>query len=148
MESNCEFDASVEFGEKTAEELINEFLDECPVSDDTYISFFGAYYSVLRKMRPASKDIFMWMVFNSDLDRGRVVMQSLSIQRMMRELGISEVTYFKCLRDLKKLDVIRGCNAEYFINPRFAWRGCEKRRRMFINKYPHVDNERPRNVSK
>lgn len=148
MESNCEFDASVEFGEKTAEELINEFLDECPVTEDTYVSYFGGYYSVMRKIKPSSKDVFMWMLFNSDLDRGRVVMQSLIMQRMLRELGMSEVTYFKCLRDLKKHDLIRGCNAEYFINPRFAWRGCEKRRRMFINKYPHVDNERPRNVSK
>ena len=142
MKNEFEFETPVEFEEKTPEELLEEFMDECPATDDTYINVFGAFYSVINKLRPTSIKIFMWMTFNCELDRGRVILQSLNQQRLLKELEISQVAYFKCLRDLKARDVIRGCDAEYFINPRFMWRGTDKRRHRFAAKYPYIENEK------
>ena len=142
MKNEFEFETPVEFEEKTQEELLEEFMDECPATDDTYINVFGAFYSVINKLRPTSIKIFMWMTFNCELDRGRVILQSLNQQRLLKELEISQVAYFKCLRDLKAHDVIRGGDAEYFINPRFMWRGTDKRRHRFAAKYPYIENEK------
>ena len=81
----------------------------------------------------------MWMAFNSELYRGRVIIQSKNLQRIIVELGISRTAYFKSLRDLKEHDAIRGCDAEYYLNPRFMWRGSDKRRRKFLAKYPYIE---------
>ena len=113
MRNNNEFDVPDEFGCKTAEELYDEFMDECPATEDSYVNFYGAYYTVMRKILPTSKDVLMWMAFNCELDRGRVAIQSFNQVRLLRELGISQITFFKCLRDLKKHNVIRGCRAIY-----------------------------------
>lgn len=141
MRNNDDFKIPPEFGGKTAEEELEEFLNECPITEDAYINIFGAYYSVMRKILPTSKDMFLWMVFNSEPDRGRVTIQSLAQERLLKELGISRVTYFSCLRDLKKHNVIRGFRAIYFINPRFAWKGSNKRRHAFMSQYPYIQNE-------
>lgn len=143
MRNDFEFDVPDEFGERTAEELLAEFMDDCPATENSYINFYGAYYSVMRKILPTSKDILMWMAFNSELDRGRIVIQSVNQERLLRELGISQITYFKCLRDLKRHNVIRGHSAVFHINPRFVWKGSDKRRHQFMSKYPYIENEKP-----
>lgn len=142
MRNKNDFKIPPEFGGKTAEEELEEFLNECPITEDAYVNIYGAYYSVMRKILPTSKDVFLWMAFNSEPDRGRVTIQSLAQQRLLKELGISQVTYFNCLRDLKKHDVIRGFRAVYFINPKFAWRGSNRRRHQFMSQYPYVQNKR------
>lgn len=138
-----EFDTPNEFGEKTAKEMLDEFLDECPATDDSYVNVFGAYYSIMTKLLPTSKNVLMWMAFNSELDRGRVVIQSKNLQRVICELGISRTAYFNCLKDLKAHDAIRGGEGEYFLNPRFMWRGSDRRRHKFMAKYPYIENEKP-----
>jgi hypothetical protein len=137
-----EFDVPTEFGGKTDEELLQEFLDDCPVTDDAYVSVYGGYYSVMQELLPTSRNILMWMAFNCEVDRGRVVVQSDAQQRMLRELGISLVTYYKCLKDLKEHNAIRGVNARYYVNPKFMWKGGDKRRREFLKRYPTIRNEK------
>jgi hypothetical protein len=144
MINEHEFEMPNEFGEKTADELLNEFLEECPVTEDSYINVFGAYYQVMTELLPTSRNVLVWMAFNSELDRGRVIIQSINLERILGELGISRTAYFKSLRDLKEHDVIRGGDAEYFINPRFVWRGSDKRRHKFMAKYPYIENEKPK----
>ena len=138
-----EFEVQDEFDGKTAEELYEEFLNECPMTKDAYINYYGAYYSVMRKIYPTAKDILLWMAFNCEIDRGRIIMQSLNLERLLKELNIPRTTYFKCLRNLKQHDAIRGYDAIYHINPRFVWRGTDKRRKSFITKYPYLKNEKP-----
>ena len=142
MMNNNDFDIPVEFGGKTDEELLQEFLDECPVTEDSYVSVYGGYYSVMQKILPTSRSILIWMAFNCEVDRGRVVMQSDAQQRMCRELEISLVTYYKCLKDLKEHNAIRGTNARYYVNPKFFWKGGDKRRKDFLKRYPLVSNEK------
>ena len=36
-----DFEVPAEFGGKTDEELLQEFLDECPVTEDSYVSVYG-----------------------------------------------------------------------------------------------------------
>ena len=142
MMNNDDFDVPAEFGGKTDEELLQEFLDECPVTEDSYVSLYGGYYSVMQKILPTSRSILIWMAFNCEVDRGRVVMQSDAQQRMCRELEISLVTYYKCLKDLKEHNAIRGTNARYYVNPKFFWKGGDKRRKDFLKRYPLVRNEK------
>ena len=137
-----DFDIPAEFGGKTEDDLLQEFLDECPVTEESYISIYGGYYNVMQKLLPTSRNVLIWMAFNSEVDRGRVVVQSDAQQRLLRELGISMVTYYKCLRDLKANNVIRGVNARYYLNPRFVWKGGDKRRRDFMKRFPAIRNEK------
>lgn len=142
MRKDFDFDVPDEFGCKTAEELYEAFMDECPATEDSYVNVYGAFYSVMRKILPTSKDILMWMAFNCELDRGRIAIQTFNQARLIRELGISQVSYFKCIKDLKEHDVIRGCRAIYHINPRYVWRGSNRRRLEFMSRYPYIKNER------
>lgn len=146
MTNEFEFDVPNEFGDVTPKEMLDEFLGECPATEDSYINVFGAYYSIVRSLLPTSRNVLMWMVFNSELDRGRVIIQSKNLQRILLELGISRAAYFKSLRDLKEHDAIKGCDAEYYINPRFMWRGSDKRRRKFLAKYPYIEVEQSKDT--
>jgi hypothetical protein len=142
---NNEFESmgKSEFSGKTAQEILDEWLDECPiVSDGVYVNFYGASFTTFMKILPTSMKVFLWMVFNSELEKGRVTIQSLTQKRLLKECQISQVAYFKCLRDLKANNMIRGFRAVYFINPNFAWRGTHKNRMRFIEQYPYVQNER------
>ena len=143
MNNDFEVTGKAEFENKTAEELLDEFLDGCPiVSDDVYVNFYGASFTAFMKILPTSMRVFMWMVFNSELDKGRVTIQSLTQKRLLKECNISQIAYFKSLRDLKANNMIRGFRAVYFINPRFAWRGSHKNRMRFIEQYPYIQNTR------
>jgi hypothetical protein len=143
MNNDFEVTGKAEFENKTAEELLDEFLDGCPiVSDDVYVNFYGASFTAFMKILPTSMRVFMWMVFNSELDKGRVTIQSLAQKRLLKECNISQIAYFKSLRDLKANNMIRGFRAVYFINPRFAWRGSHKNRMRFIEQYPYIQNTR------
>lgn len=142
MVNQNDFDIPAEFGGKTDEELLQEFLDECPVTEESYINIYGGYHAVMSKLLPTSRNILIWMAFNSEIDRGRVVIQSDAQCRLLRELGVSLAAYYKSLKDLKENDAIRGVNARYYINPRFMWKGCDKRRKDFLKRYPAIRNER------
>ena len=133
-------DFAGEFSGKTEEELFDEFMNESDVTDECYISLFGLWLRMMRGLSSAAKDLFMWMAFHSDVDKGRIVMQSFVQQTALREIGISTVTYYRCLGELKQNDLIRGGNAKYYINPRYAWRGCSARRAKFIYRYPNINN--------
>lgn len=143
MTNEFDFDVPSEFVEKDGGEMLEEFLDECPATEDSYINVFGAYYSVLRLILPTSAKVLMWMAFNSELDKGRVIIQSKSLKRVLSELGISRTAYFNSIRDLKAYDVIRGYDAVFFLNPRYMWRGSDKRRHKFMARYPYIENEKP-----
>ena len=145
MINEHEFDTPSEFTDKTVKEMLDEFLEECPATDDSYINVFGAYYSVIKKLLPTSKNVLIWMAFNSELDRGRVIIQSKNLDRAISELEISRTSFFKSLKDLKEHDAIRGFDGEYFINPRFVWKGSDKRRHKFMARYPYIGNELPVN---
>lgn len=142
MRNVNDFEIPTEFSGKTDEELLQEFLDECPVTSDAYISVYGEYFSVMGSLLPTSRNVLIWLTFNCEIDRGRVVVQSDAQQRLLRELGISLVTYYKCLRDLKEHNAIRGVNARYYVNPRLMWKGGDKRRREFLKRYPTIRNEK------
>lgn len=143
MKSDFDFVNSPDFNDKSSKEMLEEFLDSCPVvSGDVYANFYGAYFPAMIKILPTSAKVFLWMVFNVELNNGRVIIQSLAVERLLKECEISRVAYFNSLRDLKKHNVIRGCRAVYYINPQFAWRGTYKHRRLFMEQYPYIQNER------
>ena len=56
MRNDFEFEVPSEFDDKTADELLAEFMDECPATANSYINFYGAYYEIMRKLLPTSKD--------------------------------------------------------------------------------------------
>lgn len=148
MRNDYDFDVPTEFCDRSAQEMLDEFLDECPATEDSYINVFGSYYPVLCSIRPTSAKVLFWMAFNSDLDRGRVVIQSKNLKRVISDLGISRSAYFSSIRDLKEHDAIRGYESEYFINPRLMWKGSDKRRRKFMARYPYILNEKPEEMDK
>jgi hypothetical protein len=137
-----DFEMPAEFSGKSEEELLEEFLNDCPVTEESYISIYGGYYSVMKKLTSAAKNVLVWMTFNSELDRGRVVMQSINLQRLIKELEITEQTYYKSIASLKENDAIRGGDGKYYINPKFMWKGSDTRRRKFLNRYYGIVNKK------
>lgn len=142
MRNENEFDFPAEFGGKSEEELLEEFMDECTVSADSYISVYGGYFDIMKELSSAEKDVFMWMVFNCEIDKGRIALQTFAVERLLKELGIALVTYYKCLGNLKTKNCIRGAKAKYYINPRMAWRGCDARRKKFVSRYSGIRNSK------
>lgn len=143
MSDEFEVTGKAEFDSKTPEELLEEWLDGCPiVSDDTYVNFYGACFTTFMKILPTSMKVFLWMAFNSELEKGRITIQSLAQKRLLKECKISQVAYFKSLRDLKANNMIRGFRAVYYINPNFAWRGTHRNRLRFMEQYPYIQNQR------
>lgn len=135
-------DAVNEFDERTEEELLEEFMNSDSIADDAYVSLYGLYVKKMSCLTSSSKDLFTWMAFNCEVDKGRICMQSLTQQTALRELGITSVTYYRCLGELKRNDLIRGNNARYYINPRVSWRGGSSRRLKFLYRYPNLSNEK------
>lgn len=143
MNNEFEMAGRAEFEGKTANEMLEEWLEGCPViSDGVYVNFYGASFTSFMKILPTSMKVFLWMVFNSELEKGRVTIQSLAQKRLLKECGISQVAYFKSLRDLKANNMIRGFRAVYYINPNFAWRGTHRNRLRFVEQYPYIQNFR------
>lgn len=143
MNNDFEITGKAEFDDKTPDELLEEFLAGCPIiSDDVYVNFYGACFTTFMKIKPTSMRVFLWMVFNSELEKGRVTIQSLAQRRLLKECNISQVAYFNSLQDLKANNMIRGFRAVYYINPRFAWRGTHRNRQRFIEQYPYIQNKR------
>lgn len=143
MKSENDFEfAANEFDGPTEEQLLEEFMNDGGVDEDAYLSLYGLYRKKMVLLTSASKNLFAWMAFNCEVDKGRVRMQSQVQKEVLAELGITALTYYRCLAELKENDLIRGNNARYYINPRVAWRGSSARRSKFIYRYPHISNEK------
>lgn len=125
-----------EFYGRTPEETYAEFLSRIEKSKDEFIYYYGNYYNVMRELTGAAKDLLAWLTFHSEVNTGRVFMQSITQGSALKELGITLGTYYKALNQLKSKGIIKGSNAIYYINPTFAWKGTGDMRARFVRIYP------------
>lgn len=134
---NRDFDgAAYEFDEVGAEEAYEAFLAKKKRSDDGFICYYGDWLDVMRGLSSAAKDLLTWLAFNCEMNTGRVFMQSLDLQRALGDLGITAVTYYRALNDLKELGVVKGNNAKFYLNPQFVWKGTSDMRSDFMSVFP------------
>lgn len=131
-----EFDEfASEFDDRTGEELYAEFFGKRERSKNEFIYCYADFLTVMPSLTGAAHTLFMWLTFNCDVNSGRVLVQSVTLKEALSELGITLQTYYKALNILKELDMVRGKNAVYYVNPAYAWKGTADIRNRFIRVY-------------
>lgn len=124
--------------ERTGAELYAEFLSKIEKPKDEFIYFYGKFLTVMNMLTGAANSLLFWMTMNTEVNTGRVLVQSMTQRGALGELGITISTYYKALNLLKKLDLIKGENAVYYVNPAYAWKGTADARSKFIKVYPKL----------
>ena len=130
--------ADTEFDDRSVEELYEEFLGTREPAKGEFIYYYGGYFNVMKELTGSSMLLLTWLTFNCEVNTGRVVVQSFAQKEAMKELGINTATYYNSLRQLKNLDIIRGTNAIYYVNPNCAWKGTADKRTRFLKLYPRM----------
>lgn len=134
-----EFDCiDSEFEEKTGAELYAEFLGKVEKPRDEFVYVYSKYLNTITSLTGSANDLLFWLAMNTDVNTGRVVVQSWAQRDALSELGIAVGTYYKSLNLLKEHDLIRGENAVYFVNPAYIWKGTPDARSRFLRVYPRM----------
>lgn len=144
LESMNEFEVN-EFEEcsaasdgKTGAELYAEFLEKIERPKDEFIYYYGKYLSITKSLTVAATRLLFWLAMNTEVNTGRVLVQSMAQRVALKELGIASGTYYKALSQLKDLGVIKGGNAVYYVNPAYVWKGTAEARTRFGKVYPKL----------
>ena len=134
-----EFETAVdEFEGMSGEEMYEAMLGKVDRVREGYVSYYAKFLEVMRKLSASSMNLLLWMAFNSEMNTGRVFIQSIALRDALKELGIVVATYYKSLKELKSLGIIKGTNAVYYINPVYVWKGTTDMRNRFLRVYPRL----------
>lgn len=137
--STTEFDEFAdEFDERTGEELYEEFLGKRERSKNEFVYYYAEILNIMGMLTGTAHVLLAWLTFNCDVNSGRVVVQSHTLKEGLSEMNISLQTYYKSMNILKELDVVRGGNAVYYVNPTYAWKGTADMRNRFMRVYPKL----------
>lgn len=127
-----------EVDDRTGAELYAEFLSKVERPKDEFVYYYGKYLSIMSGMTGAATSLLFWLAMNTEVNTGRVLVQSMAQRGALAELGITVGTYYKALNQLKELGVIKGENAVYYVNPAYVWKGTADARSKFIKVYPRL----------
>lgn len=132
----CEVDSDVE--ERSGAELYADFLGKVEKPKDEFVYCYSQYVGVMKGLTGAAKDLYLWLALNSEVNTGRVFVQSMVQRGALEELDMTVGTYYKALGQLKKLGLVKGENAVYYINPAYIWKGTADTRMKFLKVYPRL----------
>lgn len=127
-----------DFDDRTGAELYAEFLSKVERPKDEFVYYYGKYLSVMSGLTGAATSLLFWLVMNTEVNTGRVLVQSMAQRGALAELGITVGTYYKALNQLKELGLIKGENAVYYVNPAYVWKGTADARSKFTKVYPRL----------
>lgn len=127
-----------EFNERTADELYEELMGDSEKSMDEFIYYYGRFYSIMSELTGTAMTLLTWLTFHSEVNSGRVFVQSLAQKDALKDLGITIGTYYKALTLLKEKGIIKGGGAKYYINPLISWKGTADKRQKFMKVYPRL----------
>ena len=140
MINNAEdFDyAAVDFDEIDSTELYEDLLKKLKKKGETFMTTYDNYLDVMLMLSPAAVHLLTWLTMHSEMNTGKAVLQSQTLATCLKELKIVKSTFYRCLTELKELDLIKGGNAKYYINPRYVWKGTNDMRAGFMKVYPRL----------
>jgi hypothetical protein len=124
--------------DRTGAELYAEFLSKVERPKDEFVYYYGKYLSVMSGLTGAATSLLFWLAMNTEVNTGRVLVQSMAQRGALAELGITVGTYYKALNQLKELGLIKGKNAVYYVNPAYVWKGTADARSKFMKVYPRL----------
>ena len=124
--------------DRTGAELYAEFLSKVERPKDEFVYYYSKCLSVVSSLTGAANSLLFWMALNTEVNTGRVLVQSMAQRGALAELGITVGTYYKALNQLKDLGLIKGESAVYYINPAYIWKGTADARAKFIKVYPKL----------
>lgn len=131
-------ECSAELDDRTGAELYAEFLSKVERPKDEFVYYYGKYLSVVNRLTGAATSLLFWMAMNTEVNTGRVLVQSMAQRGALAELGITVGTYYKALNQLKESGLIKGENAVYYVNPAYVWKGTADARSKFTKVYPRL----------
>ena len=124
--------------DRSGVDLYAEFLCKAEKPKDEFVYCYSRYIGVSKELTGAAKNLYLWLALNSDVNTGRVFVQSLSQRRALEELDMTVGTYYRALNQLKYFGLIKGDNAVYYINPSYMWKGTADMRAKFLRVYPKL----------
>lgn len=127
-----------EADDRTGAELYAEFLSKVERPKDEFVYYYGKYLGVMSGLTGAATRLLFWLAMNTEVNTGRVLVQSMAQRGALDELGITVGTYYKALNQLKEIGLIKGENAVYYVNPAYVWKGTADARSKFIKVYPRL----------
>lgn len=131
-------ECSAEVDDRTGAELYAEFLSKVERPKDEFVYYYGKYLSVMSGLTGAATSLLFWLAMNTEVNTGRVLVQSMAQRGALAELGITVGTYYKALNQLKETGLIKGENAVYYVNPAYVWKGTADARSKFVKVYPRL----------
>lgn len=131
-------ECAADLDDRTGAELYAEFLSKVERQKDEFVYYYGKYLSVMSGLTGAATSLLFWLAMNTEVNTGRVLVQSMAQRGALAELGITVGTYYKALNQLKELGLIKGKNAVYYVNPAYVWKGTADARSKFIKVYPRL----------
>lgn len=127
-----------EFDDRSVEELYADFLGKTEKSNEEFIYYYGRFYNAMSQLTGSAMSLMTWLTFHCGVNSGRVIIQSFTLKDALRDLECSIGTYYKSINLLKSLDMIKGGNATYYVNPAYAWKGTADMRAKFMKIYPKL----------
>lgn len=124
--------------EMSGAELYADFLGKVEKPKDEFVYYYSKYLSVVNRLTGAATKLHFWLSLNSEVNTGRVFVQSMTQRGALDELKMTVGTYYKALNQLKELGLIKGESAVYYINPAYIWKGTADMRARFLKVYPRL----------
>lgn len=137
MRSDFDFCAD-EFEEIDKDAMYEEFLIKAKRTGESYVTTYDSYLDVMMELPLSTVRLLTWITFNAEMNTGKISMQSHNLAACLGDLKMAKSTFYKSLGELKDLDIIKGGNARYYINPKYIWKGTNDLRAHFKKVYPRL----------
>lgn len=127
-----------EFDPVSAEERLAAFLNFEELEVDRYAMFFAPLCNAMVGATAATERVFRELAMMAEVDKGRVVVQSEMLNRILKKYRMARSTFYRSIEFLKENDVLKQNGRVYYLNPFMTWRGSSKRRSEFFKIYSEI----------
>lgn len=132
------YDIPEEFDPISAERRLEAFLNFEELEVDRYALFFGPLSNAMVGATAATERVFRELALRAEVDKGRVIVQSETLNLILKKYRMAKSTFYRSIEFLKENDVLKQNGRTYYINPFMSWRGSNKRRSEFFKIYSEI----------
>lgn len=127
-----------EFDPVSPEERLAAFLNCEELEVDTYAMFFGPLCNAMVGATAATERVFRELALRTEVGKGRVIIQSESLDMILKKYRMARSTFYRSIEFLKENDVLKQNGRTFYLNPFMTWRGSTKRRSEFFRIYSEI----------
>jgi hypothetical protein len=127
-----------EFDPIPVEERLEAFLNFEELEVDRYAMFFGPLSNAMVGATAAAEKVFRELALRTEVDKGRVIIQSETLNLILKKHRMAKSTFYRSIEFLKENDILKQNGRTYYLNPFMTWRGSNKRRSEFFQIYSEI----------